>query len=559
MHGPSQHNGGLAEGPPRFMAIFRTAQGTVLVGSCTRGMSRSLDNGETWVPVDGWDHVSHNCFVHDAQAAVLVATSAGLARSSDDGMTWSPLDDRPGYATLDDGFDGPEGRTVYRLLRLADGRVLAATDGDGVWIGDNGDWRPTGLDGAIVHALAVTGTGTWLAGTRGRGIWRSHDEGQNWQVAASGLPDSDVHCLAIDEDGTVHAGTGNGIACSDDDGMTWVVGAEALAGNRIFAILSLGGGRILAGSYAQLWRYSDGAWRPTDPGLTPDEAWTVFWDGERVLAGAKIGVLESTDEGASWHPTGESSVVFDFARLRDGTLLAGGDLGVLRVDDWSRVGHLERRAFSIAGLDGDGLLAGTVAAGLHRYDGEWARVEAGFDHPNVYSLTWTSGGRLLASTGTVLDGRKSGGIFASDDDGATWRQVWVGQSVYQVVETSDGTLFAGAQRCRILRSTDGGRSWTDCPPATRHEAKIYSLTVDRNDWLYLGAGGELLRSRDAAVTWELLADGLDGVSVYAMDEGDGGVLAAATNTGMYTSRDRGETWHAGALRLADGASDPASE
>lgn len=554
--GRSQHNDGLAEGPPRFMAFFRTSVGTLLAGSCTRGLTRSTDDGATWQPVAGWGHVSHNFFTHDSEGALLVATSAGLARSIDDGVTWSALDTRPAFAALADGLRGPPNETVYRLVRLVDGRVLAATDGNGVWVHDSTGWRPTGLDGAIVYSLAVTAAGTWLAGTRGRHIWRSEDEGHSWQPSLDGLQDSYVHCLAFDQSGAALAGTGNGIARSADDGASWVDVGEPLAGNRIFAILAWGDGQLLAGGYAQVWRFAAGAWAGVDPGLTPDESWAVSWDGDRLLAGAKMGVLQSDDRGMTWRPTGEPSVVFGFTHASEGGLLAGGDRGVFRASDWSRIGDIGRRVFCLVALAEDGLLVGTVAGGLHRFDGEWMRVESGFDHPNVYSLTRLRTGRLLASTGAVLNGAKSGGIFASDDEGRSWRLVWVGQSVYEIVEMSNGTVFAGAQRCRILCSSDGGDQWTPCPQATQHEAKIYSLTGDDNDWLYLGTGGELLRSRDSAATWELVGDGLDGVSVYAMSAQVRGVLVAATSSGMYTSDDCGETWRTGSLRRSIDADEP---
>jgi len=58
----SQHNEGMSGGPPRFFAFTQLPSGTVVVGSCTRGMSRSVDGGKTWTPIDALAEVSENAF-----------------------------------------------------------------------------------------------------------------------------------------------------------------------------------------------------------------------------------------------------------------------------------------------------------------------------------------------------------------------------------------------------------------------------------------------------------------------------------------------------------------
>ena len=309
---------------------------------------------------------------------LLVATSGGLARSIDDAVSWEFLDDEPVYATLPDGTDRPDIGTVYRLIELPDGRRLAGTDGHGVWIRDGGQWMPSGLDGMIVYSLAITSSGALLAGTRGDYIWRSNDDGATWHEASKGLPDSYVHCLHVRDDGSVLAGTGVGVARSDDDGRTWTPCAEPLAGNRIFSLTTLDNGQMLAGGYTQVWLGSGESWEVVDPGLTPDEAWSVYFvDGDRVLAGAKAGILESLDRGSTWRSTGESSSIFSFLTTSDGTLLAGGDRGVLRAPDWEPYPGFGKRAYSLIESEPGVLLVGTLTDGLYRHDATGLQPGAG--------------------------------------------------------------------------------------------------------------------------------------------------------------------------------------
>src|SRR5438045_9467930 len=58
----SRHNDGLSGGPPRFFGFVQLPSGTVLAGSCTRGMSRSLDGGRTWTPIDALADLSEHAF-----------------------------------------------------------------------------------------------------------------------------------------------------------------------------------------------------------------------------------------------------------------------------------------------------------------------------------------------------------------------------------------------------------------------------------------------------------------------------------------------------------------
>jgi hypothetical protein len=337
------------------------------------------------------------------------------------------------------------------------------------------------------------------------------------------------------------------VARSDDDGRTWTPCAEPLSGNRIFSLTTLDNGQMLAGSYAQVWLGSGEAWDVVDPGLTPDEAFTVhFPGGDRVLAGAKAGILESLDRGATWRPTGASALIFSFVTTSDGTLLAGGDRGVLRAPEWQPYPGFDKRAFSLIESEPGVLLVGTLTDGLYRHDATgFHRVAKGPDHRQVFEMITTRSGSMIACTGAVIDGIKTGGIFLSHDRGTTWSLAWEGENVYTAVELSDGSLFAGARRCLILESTDDGMTWSRCPPPVEHVAKTYSLAVDRHDRLYLGSGSQLLRSADRARTWTVLDQGLDGLSIYALREGPDGTLVAASNAGMFFSIDGGDSWTAG--------------
>jgi photosystem II stability/assembly factor-like uncharacterized protein len=361
------------------------------------------------------------------------------------------------------------------------------------------------------------------------------------------VADSYVHTIIV-HDGSIYAGTGVGLARSDDDGHTWQHVAEALAGNRIFSLLALDNNQILAGSYAHMWLGSGEAWELVDPGLTPDEAWAVHAHDDRIVAGAKLGVLQSTDRGHTWQSAGEDSIVYNFLTSSEGELLAAGDLGLMNASDWQTYPGLAHRGWSLVEATPGAILVGTLTDGLYRFDADgWSKPDAGPTHQQIFHMLRTQSGNIIASTGAIIDKQKSGGLWISEDDGATWALQWVGKNVYRTIELSDGTLFAGARRCHVLTSTDGGLTWSACPPAVEHEAKTYTIGVDHLDRIFLGAGGQLLRSDDKAQSWTVLGEGIDGVSTYAITETEDHTLIAATNVGMFRSDDGGDSWTRGAL------------
>jgi len=544
---PSLHNEGLAGGPPKFFTFAETPSGALLVGSCVRGISRSTDGGANWQPVGELDHVSVNTLAVEPDGQLLAATSKGLWRSADDGSSWTALNDETLYAVLSDGADHPRGVTTLRLLKLANGTTLAGTDGEGVWVGDGGEWNHAGLDDAIVYSLVETSAGTLLAGTRGKGVARSNDGGATWSLPATPVPDVYVHCLVQLADGSLLAGTGLGISISIDDGRSWNSYASDLHGHRIFAIRELADGRIAAGSYAHMWIGRDESWRQVDAGMTPDEAWAVlFGDDGAIYAGTKGGVLRSDDRGATWAPSLTGSVVFALANTRAGEVLAGGNDGVHIGPEWRPVGELGPRAYALFEVAPGHVLAGTLTEGLYQcVDDVWGPVVDGPPDWQIYQIIRSQTGRLLACSGAIINGEKDGSVYTSDDEGRTWVATLSGRSYYKMTQTASGVIYAGGRRCYISRSTDDGTTWELCPLPLEQESKMYSLSGDRAGRLFLGAGSQLLRSDDGANSWTVLDKGIDGVSVYDLREGPDGLLAAATSVGLFVSDDGGDNWRAG--------------
>lgn len=153
-----------------------------------------------------------------------------------------------------------------------------------------------------------------------------------------------------------------------------------------------------------------------------------------------------------------------------------------------------------------------------------------------------------------------GGLWESKDRGATWRPLTDQQPtvvmgaiarapsssniVYAATGEGDGQMPLGAG---LLRSSDGGQTWTHLPSATLAGEGIYDIAIHPTDPLHLWIGGTrgLYESADggetvarvrAAQTWD--------VSINPSDPGE---ILAGSNVGLLRSGDGGHSWSTVAL------------
>jgi hypothetical protein len=211
--------------------------------------------------------------------------------------------------------------------------------------------------------------------------------------------------------------------------------------------------------------------------------------------------------------------------------------------------------------DPAGLLVGTFAAHLFRLVGNALERIAAFDAaagraswytpwggpPETRSLARDAGGALYANVHV-------GGIVRSRDGGASWQPtIDIRSDVHQVVAhpIQPGTLYAATGR-GLAASNDGGDTWT-FETAGLHGRYLRGVAI-ANDTLLLSAStGD--SSRQAAVYRRPLAGGTlercrDGLPDWFPENIETHCLAAAGPTAaigtaageVYVSRDAGVTW-----------------
>ena len=314
-----------------------------------------------------------------------------------------------------------------------------------------------------------------------------------------------------------------------------------------------------------------GVWKTTDAGTV----WTPIFDNEPIASIGELAVAPS-DPNVIYAGTGESDIR---------SSLSFGD-GVYRSRDagktWTRAGLDGTRHISRIVIDPRNANVVYVGALGHTYapndergvykstDGgeHWSKVRNQGPEIGVSDLAICSGNPNLLFAGTwntwrppwstyaPID-RPGGGIFRSQDGGATWTRLsghglpegaWGrigidvapdGKRVYALIQANKPGLY---------RSDDGGDNWTlaNADPRLTSRAWYFNrITIDPSnpDVVYV-PNVALYRSEDGGRTISIVrgAPGGDDYHQIWIDPKNSSSMVLGTDQGTTISLDRGRTW-----------------
>ena len=481
------------------------------------GMFKSTNGGATWNPARTGLPVSqpgrflagvralaidpNNPSTLYAAMGLTVDAGGGLFKSTDGAMSWSPVNS--GLRGIPDApvIDPQNSNTLY-----LDGGHFKSTDGGSSWV--NTGFNGSNLvvdpqDSAVLYAVSPDG------------IVKSTDGGGNWSVILPGATNTYSWWVAVtpgqgvrrrskgarNPGSTVYAGTGwRGIFKSSDGGSTW-----AAANSGLFAL----------GFYTLA--------------IDPQNPRTLY----AGVSGA--GLLKSTDGEASWSTT---PIKYDFATLtfdprNQGTVYAWTGPGVEKSIDGGQTWVQLPLGPGLVGY------VGPIAIDMQNPD----TIYSGTAKSSDAGASWVNlAGYAGYLTALATDPQIAGAIYAGSVTGG------------------DGVQSASSVSSGVLKSVDGGRTWTGVNTLW-HAVDVSNVVVDptnssvvyaQTTWLDCGwydcSGGywdspELLKnlgqfkSTDGGATWVKL----DGVSVIGFDQQ--GTLYAYTPAGVARSQDHGATWN----------------
>ena len=557
------------------------------------GIFLSDDDGNTWAQ-------NLNGLTTPLLSAIGVAPNGALFAGSLEGELFSSFDYGKTWQTaiipLELKF------TVTAILPSpnfrSDGAAFAATDGGGVMVtrSSGKSWEESSFGLGSANVLALAAPPDWsrreimfLANTEG--VFISTNGGRSWRETELILTDDVVDVLAVspafEGDHTLYAGTEGGkLYCSTDGGRTWEL-LQAQIGEGSLNCLWLlpdfaESGRMVAGIGPTIYISNDrgDSWR--EAAELPGAILTLTGEGNRVLAGLyDAGVTKSEDGGATWASLPGGLSARGFARLfvsGDKLYAMGPQEGLWASEDEGRTWHsLSSLApylpISSAFVLAKGLFVASQQNGILRSTDGGSSWETVCQTPNVQSLT------LLPDEHLGWAGTSEGKLLATQDGGSTWQEAespCAGEEILSIVASplhaQDRTLLMGtasratptkSARVALWRSTNGGASWrqvtTQVTTARWVDIALpFGVTENATEQAVLATGPYCLRplrrAKDVWISTQVDPSGANALSVVAQGEVDrGGILFAATGSGVYRSIDGGRTWHSFAEGLGPGS------
>lgn len=430
-------------------------------------------------------------------------------------------------------------------------------------------WTPLSpsptIDGlrAVRWVDATTAVAVGEAGT----IVRSTDAGITWsavrEAAASmgpvlnGLavgPASNL--LAVGDDGLVLR--------SVDGGQEWVVVRPAtVGGSRLFTVAFTGTHFVAAGAKGTLLRSGDGGstWQAVSPG-TSDDILSLSFRGSLGIALTRDGaVFRTSDGGASWSGLSKSIELWVYAQatfFSDTEILLTSSQEVVRSTDagltWQSAA--QSSYFSpVAVVFNDA----TNGIAFPRYanedlfvttdggqnwvsrDGYWAYPTGDQYNPALFDAQRGSSGVILAIGETGL-------ILRSADGGLTWTRTSKASAPertgFHAIDFRDNHVGVGVGRGGIYQTIDGGNTWTSVGAAVhRGEAWRSVVFVSDSTVLAYDQGGRVAASTDAGSTWAVRGQAAPSEVVGGMDFGSPLVGIVGTDRrSVQRTTDGGATW-----------------
>lgn len=549
------------------LAIDPVTPSTAFAGTLGSGVLKTTDAGASWATANlGLSPANVLALAIDPAkpSTVYAGTSAGVFKSTDGGESW---------VAANGGLGGAPQIVINALaIDPSSPAIMYAGTSGGVFKTLNGaaSWALLGNGppgDPVFITIDPTAPSTLYVGVYEGNVFKSIDAGTSWTKIRRPYDEADywpsVEALTIDphSPSRLYLATEIGLVISLDGGESW--SSNFLPGCDLMAALASG----------------TSCWSPIAlPGRAITSLAIDPASSETVYAGTADGaVFRTTDGGDDWTPVTDGALaagsgVNVIAATASGpvVLYAGGRVGIFQSSDgaqtWTRP-TLGVRNIGVYEVVVDPTATATIyttAEGVSKTSdsgAHWADSSVGISDRHINSLVIdpTSPSTLYAGSSTV---------FKSTDAGTHWAPVpYPLDSFYYVgamaiAPSRPSTLYIGVDFAGVLKTIDGGASWTFVNNGvTAVGIYVSALAVDPTtpDIVYLATPptgrpdtpAMVFKSTDGAAHWRqiplalptntaitsLVIDPATPSTIYATYDGYGTV-----GVGVYKSSDSGETW-----------------
>jgi len=279
-----------------------------------------------WIPTQGPDAGEILCMALDSRDYIYAGTKKGrVYRSYNQGQTWEPI------------VKGLPGSPIQSLLIDDENNIFAGTHSFGLYHThiDTTNWKTTGLNDTTVWTLTRTGDGSIVAGTE-NGVFYSNLYGSPWRRVKLNGDSIKVVSLATNLQNKIFAGTiGQGIFTSTDNGENWI--QNSFKGGVIRLIDFNLYDHVFVGTagWGLLFSETNGdTWTTPLDGFTQDTVAALAFNskGSGFIAGQDSGVFVTTDNGLKWEAFNDSLTCTDVTFLlvdKQDFIFAGTKSGII--------------------------------------------------------------------------------------------------------------------------------------------------------------------------------------------------------------------------------------
>jgi photosystem II stability/assembly factor-like uncharacterized protein len=338
-----------------------------------------------------------------------------------------------------------------------------------------------------------------------QGLYRSSDGGRHWEPINEGLRSRKVNSIAASFfESSLYAATDAGLWVSNDRGNTWREDPDFRCKPLLSVAVSSHDPKILLISDYTLLGVSGVSMSSGAAVMTDSDSMDV----EKLEGLEGNGLKISRDGGKTWttFPTRknindlyldpEDSRVFAAVSASDGLFFSRHGPEKLQPVETFPQGQKPVCVTLLPG-DPDRLLVGTMHGGLYWSNDDGASWERGSGIPDVQ----VSDIKFLAEASSRIAAATPCGPFESDDGGTRWRRSAKGLDYdcgMTLAPLTDGSIILGTRGGGAYRRAAGRSTWN---PSSEGFPPAFALRLGQaGGWLLAGTIG-LLRSPDGGTSW----------------------------------------------------------
>ncbi len=542
--------------------------GTIYLSTESSGVYKSTDNGKTWFGAYGG--LDYNCVQNlvlsgKGEIFTIECYYGDIYFSTDNGALWSDIS-----YNMDN--------IQYLPLHAVNGSVFLCANPDCLYklSDDRKMWMPLKGFNKNEYISSMCSSGNYLFATGVSGVYRSSDNGNNWELVCNLPVVKEANTIINDRAGCLYLSDGRQLMASTDYGVSW---------NQLctpgFHVLIFDNHENMYGI-----RIGVGIYKSTDKGKTWSESYLSSLltygidinDNDEVIATTSIGPVLSTDKGNTWNLSVEglrANTVTVLYKTLGNTMFAGNETGLYKtVDDcatWKKVIESENTYHSVTAMNSNskGELFALMNKSMYKStdNGDsWVSSKV-----NNISRCWEE---IIFFNDTAFVGEATEGVCKSFDLN-DWTVVNNGLpfsdgsqiDIRKMLVVKNNVLLGNPCREGVYRTSDGGKNWVKSDVGVEN-VWILNLVMRHQQAYFQGipgqssyhdgdifaatqfgcgsAGQGIYRSTDNGLSWEIKSVGLKTktfIAIIIAENGDlytGGL--GSDSHGVYRSTDNGESW-----------------